>query len=312
LTDFINYLLDQGAAYLYQLYDAYAPNDGPSLSEIESFKSGNHAGSDAISFSLHGYPVVYSTRLLDFSPKPYLVLASLFARGSSDVGYYRSVADKYLSAREWLVNNPKDYPVLDFHTFESYSGQFPSNLMNRSVCYKASLDEISNITWGAALDPTWYNGRNGGSNWDWNNWYNKIVRPSFQWTYIGPDPHFTSLCIDNYEPSLYMRTVQAYIQGLEQGSINKNCTFITIMATPSVHTVEDGKHTLTRMVSYLNYMGEYFTTVIKIVEEVLNALYTAGKVAYISAVYAGSVAFSLAIKHISLLASVASSTLAQY
>jgi hypothetical protein len=47
----VGYLLDQGAATLYQLYEAYGV---PSLNDIEDFQSGNHAGADAISFCLHG------------------------------------------------------------------------------------------------------------------------------------------------------------------------------------------------------------------------------------------------------------------
>ena len=102
---------------------------------------------------------------------------------------------------------------------------------------------------GAAINATWYDSQNSGSPWNWSSWYNSIVRPSFCDSEYSV---YSSLCIDNYQNSLYMQTVQGYIQGLEQGSITKNCTFIPITAYPiSVAGPNaDGSFNYTRTITY--------------------------------------------------------------
>jgi len=89
--------------------------------------------------------------------------------------------------------------------------------------------------------------------WTWNTWNNNITRPSFAGS---------TLRIDNYETSLYMGTVQGYIQGLEQGSIQQDCTFIDIRA--SATTWDSGEQALIRKVTYQAPNGKYYTTVTKI------------------------------------------------
>jgi hypothetical protein len=58
-----------------------------------------------------------------------------------------------------------------------------------------------------------------------------------------------------------MGTVQAYIQGLEQGSINKNCTFIPITAYPISTTGPnpDGSFNYTRIITYQALDGTTYT-----------------------------------------------------
>jgi hypothetical protein len=252
-----NYLLDQGAAYLYQLYDAYAP-DGPSLSQIQGFRSGNHNGSDTISFSLHGYNCVYTSRFLDFSPKPYFGSASAFVCGSSSTAYYQSIADVYLYARSWLLNNAEDYPVLDLYWFEQSPTTYwmRDTMLRRQVCYQATLDQIANDTMGAAMDPTWYDSINGAEPWNWNSWYNTIVRPSF---YDVAYSSWSSLSIDNYKNSLYMKTVQGYMQNLDQDIIRHNSTFIDVRASAVQSLWVDGEPALRRTITYDAMNGEYYT-----------------------------------------------------
>jgi hypothetical protein len=93
----------------------------------------------------------------------------------------------------------------------------------------------------------------------WNEWYNTIVRPISYYESPG-GLYWSSLRIDNYEPSLYMGTVQGYIQGLEQGSINKNCTFIDIRGT-GYYFWENNKLKQKQMVTYKALNGKYYTHV---------------------------------------------------
>jgi hypothetical protein len=251
----VDYLLDQGAVSLYQLYEAYAP-DGPLLGEVQSFNSGNHTtGVDAISFTLHGYNCVYTSRVVDFSANGYVGLASMFVCGSSNTSYYRNICDVYLNASSWLLNNAANYPALSFYSFEQDSAtqSMRSTLLKRQACCQAALAQIANATMSAAVDPTWNDNKNGDCPWNWDSWYDKIVRPSFC------SSTYSSLCIDNYEDSLYMQTVQAYIQGLEQGSIRQNCTFIDIRASAVQFLWVDGEPALQRTITYRAMNGEYYT-----------------------------------------------------
>jgi hypothetical protein len=112
---------------------------------------------------------------------------------------------------------------------------------------------------GAAINSTWHDDQNGGSPWNWSSWYDGIVRPSFC---HSEESVYSSLCIDNYEDSLYMQTVQGYVQGLEEGSIRQNCTFIDIRATAT--TWNSGEQILERRVTYKAPNGKYYTIVTKI------------------------------------------------
>jgi hypothetical protein len=58
-----------------------------------------------------------------------------------------------------------------------------------------------------------------------------------------------------------MGTAQAYIQGLEQGGINKNCTFIPITAYPISTTGPnpDGSFNYTRIITYQALDGTTYT-----------------------------------------------------
>jgi hypothetical protein len=85
-----------------------------------------------------------------------------------------------------------------------------------------------------------------------------------------------------------MGTVQAYIQGLEQGSINKNCDFIDIRATGT--TWDSGEQALERTVTYIALTGKYYTTLTKITGAILGA---AAKNLTI-AIYEGLTVFALA------------------
>ena len=178
-----------GAVSLYQLYETYAP-DGPLLSEVQSFQSGNHTGADAISFCLHGYNCVYTSRVVDFSANGYVGLASMFVCGSSNTAYYRNICDVYLNASSWLLNNAANYPALSFYSFEQDSATqwMRSTLLERQACYQAALNQIANATMGAAINSSWYKSKNGGTDWNWTSWYSKIVRPSFC------SPAYSSLC----------------------------------------------------------------------------------------------------------------------
>lgn len=96
----------------------------------------------------------------------------------------------------------------------------------------------------------------------------------------------SSLRIDNYEPSLYMGTVQAYIQGLEQGSITKNCTFIDIRGT-SYYFWENNILKQKQMVTYQALNGKYYTHV-TIIE---GDIYGTGPKTITFAVYESTIAF---------------------
>jgi hypothetical protein len=261
IDDAVNYLLDQGAACLYQLYDAYAP-DGPRLDQVQGFTSGNHPGNDSISFSLHGHSCVYATSYVadfparPFDPSSYVALASTLVYGSNMgncCGYYENISSLYVEARAWLVLFAQDYPALEFFDFDQYS----YTLLERQVCCRAALDQIANNIMSAAIDPTWFMSKNDYTDWNWTSWYDKIVRLNF---YDSEESAYSSLCIDNYEESLYMGTVQGYIQGLEQGSIRQNCTFIDIRAYPiSVAGPNpDGSFNYTRTITYRTLDGKTF------------------------------------------------------
>jgi hypothetical protein len=79
------------------------------------------------------------------------------------------------------------------------------------------------------------------------NWFEKIVSSPFAGS---------SLRIDNYEPSLYMGTVQAYIQGLFGGSIDRNCTFIPITIYPlQIVVCPNGNINYTTTIQYVDNRG---------------------------------------------------------
>jgi hypothetical protein len=170
IDDAMNYLLDQGAASLYQIYDTYEP-DGPSLSQVQSFNSGNPPGADNVSFILHGYRHVYVSRVLNFSDG-YIGLASMFVcDGYCNPPDYRNLCDVYLNARKWLLTSAPNYPVPSFYAFEQDSDTewMRSTLLKRQICYQAALDQTANATMGAAINPAWYDSQNGGCPWNWSN-----------------------------------------------------------------------------------------------------------------------------------------------
>jgi len=85
--------------------------------------------------------------------------------------------------------------------------------------------------------------------WRWHPWYHQKVRTSFQ---------ASTLKVDNYQNSLYMGTVQAYIQGLEQGSIPDDCRFIDIRGKGRFFE-EGGVLKYEQKVTYKALNGYYYT-----------------------------------------------------
>jgi len=123
-------------------------------------------------------------------------------------GRSRANVEDYLG-----YTNFKNWTLSDFEVNSLTVGlsNLPQYLSNQ-IIYGSILDSLSAKTSRVAVTPTLYN--DPGATWNWTTWYRAGVVQTLASSSVVSAPA--------YEPDIFERNIQSYVQGLKRGSFLKN------------------------------------------------------------------------------------------
>ena len=237
-SDPLRYALDTVASQMFTAFDGiqkYYGDSSTATTHINSVYSTLQTPSSTQSFassSLRLYYGNYPSSFVATIIEPTYVLSTSHMAISTAVvpdPYFAFISSKgqvqptdfsYVSGRsranveDYLgYTNFKNWTLSDFEVNSLTVGlsNLPQYLSNQ-IIYGSILASLSAKTSRVAVTPTLYN--DPGATWNWTTWYRAGVVQTLASSSVVSAPA--------YEPDIFERNIQSYVQGLKRGSFLKN------------------------------------------------------------------------------------------